>query len=94
MGDLLIYLIATLITLFTGFAYVYPSIKATEMKYSYSEKLVKLAKLSEKNKKLKLELLSTSSFHFIEESAINKLGLQYPNPKQLIIVVKSDEKTE
>lgn len=68
--------------------YIYPSMRATSLMYDYSDRIKKLEKLKELNKKLKLETAALSSYDSIERRAIEKMGFVVPEADQVVIIAK------
>lgn len=83
-----VYGFACALCLMSTLVYIYPSMRATSMMYDYSNRLKKLEKLKEFNKKLKLETASLRSYYFIEKRAVEKLGFVFPSEEQVVIIAK------
>ncbi len=84
-----ILILVTLLTLFfTGGAlfYVWSRIQAIQLGYEISSALKQERRLTEANKKLRLEIAMLKSYSRIEKFAAEELRMAKPKPEQVIVI--------
>lgn len=84
----LLLLIAAFLLFFIGGSlfYVWSRIQVLQLGYEISNALKEEKALTEKNKKLRLEIATLKSYGRIEKLAVEELKMTKPKPEQVIVI--------
>jgi len=80
------FIVVTLVLMFVALVYVGSHIRMTRMEYEIAAALSAKELLQEEQKKLKLELAMLKAPQRIEQIALTKLQMSYPDAEQVIVL--------
>jgi cell division protein FtsL len=79
-------IIVSLVFMAIALMYVWFHVKITRLNYAIADEIAVRNKLTEENRRLKVERAALKSSHRIEEVAKTQLGMYYPDKDQVVFV--------
>jgi cell division protein FtsL len=70
----------------TGISYVWSNFERTQIGYDLTQLRKEEMRLMEINRKLMLEMALLRSTDYLENRAVNELGLKQPAPEQIVML--------
>lgn len=90
--EFLYYYISIVILIIGVLFYIWPYIHILNINYEFERLLKEKMKLIQNNKVLKIELASLKSLDRVENIAITRLGLTFPEEGQMVYVFREPRK--